>query len=68
MCIMCLEIEKNRMRANEVVRAMGEFKPEPSHEEELKMVIRRNFTDQELADAVVEEFRKAIEFVARGFM
>jgi hypothetical protein len=43
MCLMCVEIQKERMKLNEVVRAFGEFVPPKDHEDELTDVIFSKF-------------------------
>jgi hypothetical protein len=43
MCLMCVEIQKERMKLSEVVRALGEFVPPKDHEDELTDVIFSKF-------------------------
>lgn len=43
MCIMCIEIQKDRMKLNEVIKALGEFSVPIEHEEELFNVVVEKF-------------------------
>ena len=52
MCIMCLEILNDRMKASEVIKALGEFKVPDDHELELEAVIKSKFTEEELKEAL----------------
>ena len=62
MCLMCIEIQKDRMKAQEVVRALGEFVPPKDHEDELFSVIVDKFGQEAFAQAALDpELLKALE-------
>ncbi len=62
MCLMCWEIQKDRMKVNEVVRALREFVPPKEHEEELQQVIFDKYGVEAVTEAVFGAgFTKALE-------
>lgn len=60
MCLMCVEIQKERMKLNEVVRALGEFVPEPKHEEELANLIFKKFGYEETVAEFIKQNQEHI--------
>ncbi len=41
MCMLCVEINKGKMRAFEARKALGEFKPPVGHEKEVETLVRK---------------------------
>jgi hypothetical protein len=52
---MCVEIQKDRMKLFEVVKAFKEYVPDPKHESELAEVIFKKFGVQKVYEEVVNQ-------------
>jgi len=64
MCIMCIEIMKDRMSFQEATRALGEFHVSPEHEKELEAVILSKFTLKDIAESLGLDLEEAAEAMA----
>lgn len=58
MCLMCVEIQKDRMKLNEVVRALKELTIPKEHEAELYSTITTKFPIMDVMEALIEQAAK----------
>ncbi len=58
MCLLCVEIQKQKMTVKEVARAYCEFDFPQEHTSEISDVIKKNYDMGEVIEALINLYKK----------